>query len=314
MLRTRKEIDADYGYRRSRFKTVIMVLVLLWLASFFIGKLFSAEVGEKVAVIPIEGVITGSSSGLPFGGDTVDSKDITELIKNAGESKNVKAVILEINSPGGTVLASKQIADAVKNIDKPVIALIEEIGTSGAYWVASASDHIIADEMSLTGSIGVNGGYLEFSGLMDEYGVGYEALKGGKYKDIGNPYEELNAEKRKILQSKIDIIYEVFVNEVANNREMDVNEVKKFSDGLYYLGVEAMDFGLIDEFGGMKEAKKKAEELSGFDSLEEMKYETKSSLFDIISVLSNGAYYVGRGVGDSLTDVKIDQKYLTPMA
>ena len=198
--RKRKKFDGK------KFKTVLKVLLIIWVLSFFIGKIFSGEVGDKVAIIPIEGPIMSSISASPFGGNVVDSETIVDLIKEASEAKNVKAIILEINSPGGTVVASKEIARAVSELEVPVVSVIREVGASGAYWIATASDYIIADEMSITGSIGVNGGYLEFSGLMDEYGVGYEEMTAGKYKDMGNKYEKLSSKERKIMQKKLLII------------------------------------------------------------------------------------------------------------
>jgi len=289
--------------------------VVLWLASFIFGKVLTTEVGDKVAVITLEGPITGTSDTLFFSSQGVDSQKVVKVLKAASEAKNVKAIILEINSPGGTVVASKEIADAVKELDKPVVAVIREIGTSGAYWVASATDYIYADELSLTGSIGVNGGYLEFSGFMDKYGVGYQELKGGKFKDAGNPYEALSEEEKKILQSKIDVIHESFIKSVAENRGMEFNEVKKFSEGLYYLGVEAKEIGLIDDFGGMKEAKKKAEELAHVDKLEEVQYKTKGNAFSVLDLISaKSSYGVGRGIGDSLRSSNLQNSIIVPKA
>jgi protease IV len=302
----------DWG---RKLKVVIYVLVILWLISFFTGKILAEDLGNKVAFIPIEGAIVGASSDFPFASGIVSSQTIVEFLESAKKNKAVKAIILEINSPGGTVVASKEVMTAVKEMDKPVVAWIREIGTSGAYWVASASDYIIADEMSLTGSIGVNAAYLEFSGLMNEYGVGYEDLKAGEYKDIGNPYEKLKGREKEILQEKIEIIHAAFIESVAENREMDVENVKEFSEGLYYLGVEGMELGLIDEFGGKKEAKLKAEELADVGNLTEARYAVKKpgllGVFDKLSI--DGAYGVGRGVGDSLVESSV-KNYGVPKA
>ncbi len=315
-----KQVQLAMARQKSRnwgkkLKIVIYVLLILWAASFFTGKIFSENLGNKVAFIPIEGAIVGTSNSLPFSSGMVGSQTIVEFLEDAGKNKAVKAVILEINSPGGTVVASKEIAEAVSELDKPVVAWIREIGTSGAYWVASASDYIIADEMSLTGSIGVNAAYLEFSGLMKEYGVGYEDLKAGEYKDIGNPYEKMRDEERKILEQKIDMIHNAFIVSVAENRNLSVESVSGVAEGLYYLGVEAMDYGLIDEFGGKKEAKEKAEEMAGVGNLTEARYDIKDrgllEMFEKLSV--KGLYGVGRGVGDSLKEPSVSS-YNVPKA
>jgi len=296
-----------------KFKTVLKVLLIIWVLSFFIGKAFSGEVGNKVAIIPIEGPIMSSMGASPFGGNAVDSETIVDLIEEASEAKNVKAIILKINSPGGTVVASKEIARAVKELEIPVVSVIREVGASGAYWIASASDYIIADEMSITGSIGVNGGYLEFSGLMDEYGVSYEEMTAGKYKDMGNKYEKLNSKEREIMQKKLDLIYENFLGAVAENRNLTYTRVAEIAEGLYYLGVEAMEFGLIDEFGGMKEGKEKVENLTGL-ALEEKVYEVDEGFFSAFDMIgAKSSYGVGRGIGDSFIKGNINSGYLSPI-
>jgi protease-4 len=295
------EMEKKRIANKGKFKTIFYVLLFLWLFGMFVGKSFSADVGDKVAIIPIEGAIMSLNGQMPFSSEVVDSETIVEFIEKANETKNVKAILLKINSPGGTVVASKEIVKAVDAVEKPVVALIREIGTSGAYWVASSADFIVADELSLTGSIGVNGGYLEFGGLMKEYGVGYEEMKAGKYKDIGNSYEKLSSEEREILQDKVDRIHEEFILAIAENRGLDFETVKQMSEGLYYLGLEAMDLGLIDGFGGFKEAKAKTEELSGVSDLGEIEYVVEEGLFDVFGKISGeGSYNIGRGVGDSL--------------
>jgi len=305
--RKRKKFDGK------KFKTVLKVLLIIWVLSFFIGKIFSGEVGDKVAIIPIEGPIMSSISASPFGGNVVDSETIVDLIKEASEAKNVKAIILEINSPGGTVVASKEIARAVSELEVPVVSVIREVGASGAYWIATASDYIIADEMSITGSIGVNGGYLEFSGLMDEYGVGYEEMTAGKYKDMGNKYEKLSSKERKIMQKKLDLIYENFLGAVAENRNLTYTRVAEIAEGLYYLGVEAMELGLIDGFGGMKEGKEKVEELTGLE-LEEKVYKVDEGIFSAFDMIgAKSSYGVGRGIGDSFIKGNINSGYLSPI-
>src|SRR3990167_9078154 len=129
---------------------------------------------------------------------------------------------------------------------------------------------------------GVSGSYLEFSGLFDKYGVGYERLVGGEYKDIGSPFKKLSLEEEKIMQKKIDIIHEYFIEEVAKNRELDVDVVRSLADGQFYLGIEAKDLGLIDEFGDTNKAKKDMEEIIGEYKLERI--EEKKSILDFFKL------------------------------
>jgi len=206
---------------------------------------------------------------------------------------------LNINSPGGTVVASKEIADAVKKVDKPVVALIREVGASGAYWVASASDHIVADPLSITGSIGVIGSYLEFSELFSEYGIKYQELTTGKYKGLGSPFDRLSDDEERVMMGKLQIIHDYFSDEVNANRNMDLTE---YANGLFYLGTEAKEIGLIDELGGKEEAIAALKDLAGIDTHELVFYQRKASLLDILSKLTNNfGYNVGEGFGDTLT-------------
>ena len=223
---------------------------MLYLASYLTSKLIVEEkLTDKIAVIPINGLIASGSTKVPFQKTGADPKSIIGYIEDANEDRSIKGILLDINSPGGTVVASRQIADAVKKSEKPVVAFINEIGTSGGYWIASASDKIIADPLSITGSIGVIAAYLEFSELFEKYGVTYESLKSGKYKDIASPFKRLTEEERNVLQKKLDIIHERFIEAVAENRKLSKESVKELATGIYFLGEEAKDLGLIDILG-----------------------------------------------------------------
>ena len=157
----------------SRFSQIFFIILVLWFISYVASNFITTDFRDKIAVIPLEGTIVGSDLTGFVPSTTVKSQTLVTFIQQANKDDSVKGILLEINSPGGTVVASKEIVQAVKDSEKPVVAYIREIGTSGAYWVASASDHIIADELSMTGSIGVVSSFLEFSGLMEEYCVTY---------------------------------------------------------------------------------------------------------------------------------------------
>ena len=143
-----------WGYA---IKILAILMILGFIASVFLSFLGSGGVGSltaNVAIIPIEGVITADSSS-SFFDKSLSSQDIVELIEKADKNPQIKAIILEINSPGGSAVASEEIADAVKKTNKTTVAWIREVGASGAYWVASSTDHIVASKASITGSIGV---------------------------------------------------------------------------------------------------------------------------------------------------------------
>ena len=236
----------------------IVFVVIIFLAG-------NKNIGKNVAVIPIEGTITTTGGYNFMFQRTTSSSEIISFIDDAVKDKNIKAIIFEINSPGGSAVASSEIAEAIKEAkkEKLTVALIREQGTSGAYWVASACDHIIAHPLSFTGSIGVIASYLEFSGLLEKYNITYEKLTSGEHKDIMSPYRELTEDERKAIMEKLDIIYEDFVQEVGHNRNMSEEKVRELADGMFYLGKEAKDLGLVDELGTEKDAEKYIEQKLG---------------------------------------------------
>ncbi len=251
----------------------------------------------NVAIIPVDGVIqTGGSSSL-FGEAVASSTQIVGWIENADRNPSVKAIIFEINSPGGSPVASEEIANAIKATNKTTVAWIREMGTSGAYWVASSCDMIVADRMSITGSIGVISSYLDFSGLMDDYNVTYQRLVSGKYKDIGSPYREMTAEEEALWQQEIDQMHEFFIQEVAQNRKMSIEKTRELATGLFYTGYSAKENGLIDELGGKKEAISYIEQNLGIKA-RIMEYKKKVSFLDVLSsAFYQGFFYMGRGFG-----------------
>src|SRR3972149_2081793 len=187
----------------------IFLLIALFVIGFFaafIASIFSGTefetIGGNVAVIPIEGVIMGSDSSGLFE-ETVTSKDTIKLIEKAEKNPSIKAVLFEINSPGGSAVASEEIANAIRKINKTKAALIREVGASGGYWIASSTDYVVANRVSITGSIGVIASYLEFPGLLGEYNVTYRRLVAGKYKDIGSPFKEMTDEEQKLFQEDL---------------------------------------------------------------------------------------------------------------
>ncbi|MEM4755541.1 MAG: signal peptide peptidase SppA [Candidatus Woesearchaeota archaeon] len=214
----------------------------------------------NVAVISIKGVITNER--VLFETNAV-SDDILLLIDQAEEDPQIKAVVFEIESPGGYVVPSEEIANKIKTMKKPTVAVIRNVGASGAYWIASATDYVIASKVSITGSIGVQSSYLDFAGLMRRYNVTYNRLTGGEYKDMGSPFKELSEDERVKLAKKINMIHQYFANEVAANRNISSEKMQEIATGEFYLGVEALELGLIDQIGNMDTAKKYLEEKLG---------------------------------------------------
>lgn len=276
--------------------TLFVLLVLLPLSL----SLFDGSQYGNVALIKIQGVITGDGSS-SFGEDTISSTKIVEFIQDAEENSQIKAIILEINSPGGSPVASDEIGTAIKKAKKPVVTVIREVGASGGYWIASASDHIIANKMSITGSIGVYSSFLEFSGLMEKYGVGYERVVGGENKDIGSPYLKMSEEKKKVLQAKIDKVHTYFIQEIASNRNLSESKVREIATGEFFLGSEALELGLIDELGDKETAEKYLKDKYDIEDVDYVVYESEKGLLEMLSgVISQSFFNVGEGIGASL--------------
>lgn len=285
----------------------IYVVFLLFfigvIASVFISFFSGVDVESlsgNVAIISIEGIITSSEEeGLSFE-SVAPSPEIIELIEKADENSNIKAIILEINSPGGSGVASEEIANAIKKTNKTTVAWIREIGTSGAYWVASAADYIVADRISITGSIGVIGSYLEFPGFLERYNVTYRRLVSGKYKDIGTPLREMTSEEQAIFQKILDDMRDYFVSEVAKNRQMSKKDVEKLANGLLYLGTQAKELGLVDELGSKDEVVRYIEGKEGITA-EIVEYEKEKGLFEALTgVMSEQSFRLGEGIGSAL--------------
>jgi len=290
---------------RSKLRLVLLTIAaVLFTLLVIIPVIFSLFDGSKlgnVALIPIEGAITGNGAK-SFTASSISSKEIVSFIEDADEDPRVQVLLLEINSPGGSAVASDEIATAVKKAQKPVVAYIREAGASGAYWIASAADHVIANRMSITGSIGVLSSYLEFSGLMEKYGVGYEQLTAGERKDLGTPYKKLSDQERKILQQKLDKIHSFFIEEVAANRHLEVSTVQKIATGEFFLGVEALELGLVDQLGGKEEAEIFIQENFGLQKIDYVRYEHEIGFFELLGgVVSTFFFNVGEGIGSMLT-------------
>ena len=255
----------------------------------------------NVAVIPVEGIILGSEVNV-FGQQIASSPTIVKFIQDANEDMSIKAIVLEINSPGGSAVASDEIAAAIKKSKKPVVSMIREVGASGGYWIASATEHIVVNRMSITGSIGVISSYLEFSGLMEKYGVGYERLVAGNNKDLGTPYKKLSEREKTILQKKLDKIHDYFIEEVATNRKMSNQAARDVATGEFYLGIEALELGLVDELGDSTAVENYLMHTYGLKSVDYVRFEQVPGLLDFFGgVLSKLSFNIGEGIGSQLT-------------
>ena len=185
----------------------------------------------------------------------------------AADDPNVVAVVLEINSPGGGVTASDEmhqsILDFKKNTETPVVVSMGDTAASGGYYISTAADRIVANETTLTGSLGVIFQLTNFSEAADKYGISQVVIKSGEFKDIGNSFREMRPDEREIFQSLVDESYAEFVNVISEGRGLSEERVREIADGRIYSGSQAKELGLVDSFGGLDEAAAIAAELAG---------------------------------------------------
>ena len=203
----------------------------------------------NIAVVPLNGVMF-ATGGDPSMGVTA-ANDIVAQIGQAERDPNVKGIVLQINSPGGTLPAGEMIAEALKVLTKPSVALIQDMGDSSAYLAASGADRIIASPYSDVGGIGVTNSFYDYS--LDD--GKFIQISAGKYKDAGNPDKPLTAEERRLFQKNVDEAYKVMIEQIAENRGLSTTTVKELADGFGVTGSMAIEPKLVDELGGEEESR-----------------------------------------------------------
>ncbi|WLR56060.1 signal peptide peptidase SppA [Mesobacillus subterraneus] len=227
-------------------------------------EMFAEEIIEegdmlsKIAVLSINGVIqdTGDAESF-FESPLYNHRTFMEQLDYVKEADDVKAIILQVNSPGGGVVESAQIHDKIKEIQKeakkPVYVSMGSMTASGGYYVSAPADKIFASPETLTGSLGVIMQGVNYAGLAEKYGVEFTTIKSGPYKDIMSPSRPMTEDERKILQSMIDNSYEGFVKVISEGRDMSVERVKEIADDRIYDGRQAKQLKLIDGFGYLED-------------------------------------------------------------
>jgi len=219
-----------------------------------------------VGVIRMDGVISAESTGSFLSSGGIDPISTVEILRQADADSGIDAVVLRVNSPGGSPAASWEIYQAVRDMNKPVVVSVADIAASGAYYVASGADEIVAAPSSQVGSIGVILVAQDLEGLFEKVGIRYTVLTEGRYKDIGSTAREMTAEEKRILQGQIDTVYEQFIADVAEGRPgLDADQVRELATGLTYPGEEALRLGLIDTIGSFSDALDSAAAAAGLD-------------------------------------------------
>jgi protease-4 len=234
-------------------------------------RVLSGEGKDKIVLMDITGVITSEESSSAISGAKKPGMlaEMREGLDRARRDRNVKAVVLRINSPGGGVTASDTLYHEIKKFKMEtgvkVIAHFLDAGTSGAYYAALASDRITAQPTSITGSIGVIMLRIDATGLMQKIGVQTLEISSGEQKGMGSPFRPVSAEEKKIFQAMIDSLYGRFVGVVADERKMNPERVRQLADGRVYTSQEAKDAGLIDDIGYLDDAFVQARKLANLE-------------------------------------------------
>ncbi len=226
---------------------------------------------KKIAVLEVNGAIqdTGDVTSF-FQSPGYNHSAFMENLEHVKEDKDVKGIILKVNSPGGGVVESAEIHDKLVEISeetkKPIYVSMGSMAASGGYYISAPADKIYASPETLTGSLGVIMQGVNYAGLAEKYGVEFVTIKSGEFKDIMSPSREMTEEEKNILQTMINNSYEGFVDVIASGRGLSEEEVRTIADGRIYDGRQAKEIGLIDDFGyfeDVTEAMKKNEKLAG---------------------------------------------------
>ncbi len=264
-------------------KLGIYLLVLTLLLLLIGGSLFLILGGgdfgisaERVEVIYVQGVmLTGS---VPTGFGIATSEDITKSLNDASEDKGVKAIVMRVNSPGGSPAAAEEIISTMKKIDKPIVVSMGDVAASAAYYISAPADRIIANPDTITGSIGVIWQFQNRSKFYEKDGTSFYIAKSGGMKDMGGDWRGLTDDEKRYVDQVIAESYSRFVSEVASGRNISLSKVKDLADGRVYTGAKAKELGLVDEFGSLDDAIDVAAKLGGIEGKPQVTYANRPSL------------------------------------
>lgn len=288
-------------------------------------KIEDHDASDKIAVVRIEGIITSSHiDGTPF--NMVDV--VKEQLRRADKDKHVQAVLLKVDSPGGEVLASDEIANALRHFQeksgKPVIVSMGNLAASGGYYVSAPCRYIMANDLTITGSIGVIMSGLNYRGLMDKIGLRPQVFKSGKYKDMlsgSRDPDQIPPEEIAMVQNLINEVYGKFTNVVATGRSAAhkanaqdgkalADDWAEYVDGRVLSGTEALKLGFVDELGNFDDAVNKTRDIAGLTSANLIEYRRVSDLAELFQLFGQSeARAIKVDLGVDLPKLKAGQPY-----
>ncbi|MDY0388520.1 MAG: signal peptide peptidase SppA [Methanolobus sp.] len=273
--------------RKWQYIAIVGVLLFIIAASFaaiyqtFNGDLYSSN--EKIAVIYVQGTLITSS--VPGGIGYVSSEEISDNIRKALRDKNVKAIVLRVNSGGGSSTAGEEVYTEVKKASDsgvPVIISMGDVAASAAYHLSAPADLIVANPSTMTGSIGTIWTFQNLSAFYNEEGVEFYIVKSGEFKDMGGAWRGLSDDEKEYANKVVAEVYGNFIRDVAEGRDMSTSEVKSLADGRIYTGRQAKNLGLVDEFGNLYDAIDMAADMVNIEGEATVIYMNKPSLSSLL--------------------------------
>lgn len=230
----------------------LLFVISVYIAGALLGERKSLAVGDGVGLLEVKGII-------------LDSAEPIKELKNLADDRNVKAIVLRIDSPGGVVGPSQEIYEEVKKVAarKKVVVSMGSVAASGGYYIAAPATKIYANPGSITGSIGVILKFSNMEGLLGKIGMKAYAIKSGAHKDLGSPIRPMTKGDRDIIQGVIDNIHDQFVRAVAEGRKIPLADVKQLADGRIFTGEQALGLKLVDKLGNQQDAVAEAARLAG---------------------------------------------------
>ncbi len=264
--------------------------------------------GDSIYLLKIEGEIhSGKSTYTTTGASTV-----LEKLREIEDKNEIKGIIVEINSPGGTVGASQEIFEELLYLkkSKKIVVSMKDVAASGGYYIASASDFIFAEPGTITGSIGVIAMSANIAGLLEKYNVKVNVYKKGKYKDILSMFKDPSAEEREIIQSLLESTYRRFIKDISRGRNLSEKEVEKFAEGKIFSGEDALKNKVIDGIGGRRDAQAKISELLGIKEILPIVEEEESPFDKFFNIVNNK--FLGN-VSRDFKSIILEEIYKTPI-
>lgn len=242
----KKKVDSDFSGPMGMMKLFQTMLG---------GSDKSRQKGPKIAIVYAVGsIMTGESTADPLAGQSMGSTTIVEALEKAADDDSVKAIILRVDSPGGSALASDLIWRATQRIEKPIIASMGDVAGSGGYYISMGADRIFAEPATVTGSIGVVGGKFNMAGLYDHIGLSFETISRGENSGLFSSSEGFTESEREVFVAMLQAIYEQFTQKAAEGRGMEIEALKELAGGKVYTGRVAKRHGLVDEVGTLADA------------------------------------------------------------